>query len=274
MKRLMILALAAVLLLALTGCCLRHEWVEADCVNPQTCAKCGETEGEPLGHEWVEADCVTPKTCSVCGETEGEALGHTPSEATCTEASVCSVCGETVAEALGHSWVDATYEAPKTCTACGETEGEPLELVRYNLGMSYEEFADTMLLVLENLGYGLEFYGIDEDGMPTYFVTQGDTELDVVIAFEVMNDGTTAYSVTVATPSVTDSDMTYLTGVVGGVAMAVADNTITQDVINQLASVTPIESDGSNVYMIEYNGLLIMLVEGTDALGFYICPAE
>lgn len=272
MKKLFIIALALVMLLALTGCCLSHEWAEADCVNPKICTKCEETEGEPLGHTWAAATCVTPKTCEDCGETEGEALGHTLSEATCTEAPVCSVCGETEGEALGHTWVDATYEAPKTCSVCGETEGEPLEMIRYDLGMDYETFVSTMNIALNTLGYELEFYEIDADGMPTYFVTQNGTELEVVVAFELMENGKTAYSVTVATPSVTDTTLTTVTGIVGGVAMAVADNTITQEVINELASSTPIESGGSNVYMIEYNGLLITLVEGSDALGFYICP--
>lgn len=269
MKRLLIIALAAVMLLALTGCCLRHEWVDADCVNPKTCSKCGETEGEALGHSWVDADCVNPKTCSVCGETEGSALGHTLSEATCTDAPVCSVCNESVGEALGHSWVDATYEAPKTCSVCGETEGDPL--VRTDLGLDYETYANTMNTALNTLGYGLEFYDIDEEGMPTYFVTQNGEELEVVVAFELAADGKTVYAVTVATPNEDDA---VVTGIAGGVAMGIADSTITQDVVNQLASSTPIQSDGSNVYMIEYNGLLIMLVEGADAIGFYICPAE
>ena len=38
-------------------------------------------------HQWVEADCTKPKTCAVCGKIEGERLGHTYVE------NVCSVCG-------------------------------------------------------------------------------------------------------------------------------------------------------------------------------------
>ena len=38
MKRLMIIALALVMLLALAGCACEHEWMEADCVNPRICA--------------------------------------------------------------------------------------------------------------------------------------------------------------------------------------------------------------------------------------------
>ncbi len=52
-----------------------HEWVDATCTEPKTCATCGETEGEPLGHSWEDATYQKPKTCSVCGATEGEAIG-------------------------------------------------------------------------------------------------------------------------------------------------------------------------------------------------------
>ena len=273
MKRMLIIALALTVLLVLAGCACEHEWADADCVTPKTCTLCEETEGTPLGHTWAAATCTDPKTCEDCGETEGEALGHTWTDATCVDAKTCSVCGETEGEALGHAWVDATEYAPKTCTTCGVTEGDPLPMIRYDLGMDYETFATTMNTAMGLLGYELEYYGVDEDGLPTYFVnsTAGE-ELDIAVAFELMDDGKTAYSVTVATASASDVTMATVTGIVGGVAMAVADNTITQDVVNTLAETTPIESDGSNVYMIEYQGLLIMLIEGTDLLGFYICP--
>ncbi len=98
-KKLFCLALALMLVLTLSACGCKHEtWKDADCVNPKTCAECGETEGEALGHSWIDATCTAPKTCERCGVTEGEALGH--------------------------SWTEATTEAPKTCTNCGLTEGE------------------------------------------------------------------------------------------------------------------------------------------------------
>lgn len=148
----MILLLTAALLAA-CGC--EHEWEEADCNDPQTCSKCGATEGEELGHDyqdancenpktcsrcgkskgdalghtWTDATCDSPKTCTVCAATEGEALGHTWSDATCEVAKTCTVCSATEGEALGHSWVDATCYDPKTCSVCAITEGEPLEHV-------------------------------------------------------------------------------------------------------------------------------------------------
>lgn len=101
MKKKLIYGLAFIYLgTLLTGCHMKHEWVEATCTEPRTCSAGGETEGEALGHTWVEAACTEPKTCSVCGETEGEALGH--------------------------EWQEATYESPKTCSVCSLTEGEPL----------------------------------------------------------------------------------------------------------------------------------------------------
>lgn len=113
--------------LMFTGCCMNHEWKEATCTEPKTCAKCGKTEGEVLGHTWVEATCAEPKHCSVCGETEGEALAHTWVEATCTEAKHCSVCGETEGEPLEHTLTEANYQQAATCEVCGEIVGEPLQ---------------------------------------------------------------------------------------------------------------------------------------------------
>ena len=98
MKKLSVLILALVCLLAFTGCCFHSEWATATCETPKTCVECGETEGEALGHTWTDATCDAPKTCQTCRLTEGEALGH--------------------------DWVDATTETPKTCTTCAATEGE------------------------------------------------------------------------------------------------------------------------------------------------------
>lgn len=275
MKKLLMITLALAMLLALAGCACEHEWLEADCVNPKTCAQCQETEGAPLGHSWSAATCVDPKICENCGATEGEAKGHVWVEATCTEPNTCSVCGETDGEPLGHAWVDATELAPKTCSACGITEGDPLPMVKTDLGMTYETMANTMNVALDLLGYELEYYGIDEEGLPTYFVNTLDgKELDIAVYFELMEDGVTVYSVTVITGDVADTQTAVATSIVGGVAIGVAEPTITQDVITSMAEVTPIEVDGMNVYAIEYNGLALMLMEGTGMLGFYVSPMK
>lgn len=118
-----ILAVAGIVF-ALTYC--DHEWLDATCTDPVTCARCGKTKGEALGHTWSDATCTDPEICSVCGEIQGTALGHTWQDATCTDPEICSVCGETQGKALGHTWQDATCSAPKTCAVCGETRGKTL----------------------------------------------------------------------------------------------------------------------------------------------------
>lgn len=97
-KRLMIVAMLALMVMLLAACGCKHEWQEASCTVAKTCQLCGEVEGEALGHDWQEATCLTAKTCAVCQLTEGEALGH--------------------------DWQEATTEAPKTCANCRLTEGE------------------------------------------------------------------------------------------------------------------------------------------------------
>lgn len=119
------LALAMILLLA--GCGCEHEWERANCTDPKTCEKCGETKGAPRGHSWKAATCTEPKTCEDCKATEGKELGHTWEEATCTLPKKCANCHETVGEPISHEWQEATTEAPKTCIRCQATEGEKLK---------------------------------------------------------------------------------------------------------------------------------------------------
>ena len=76
MKKYFMAALTFSMLLLLSGCCLSHEWVEADCTTPKTCVKCETTEGESLGHQWADATCTAPKTCTVCAAIEGQPLEH------------------------------------------------------------------------------------------------------------------------------------------------------------------------------------------------------
>ena len=92
-----------------------HDWTDATCTEPKTCAKCGETEGEALGHDWNSTSCSDEKVCQRCGETKA-ATEHNWIDATCTEAKHCDICGETEGEALGHDYVEGV------CTRCGETD--------------------------------------------------------------------------------------------------------------------------------------------------------
>lgn len=136
-KRSISIILLIVLCSSLSACCISHDWQDASCEEPKTCAKCGKTEGDPLQHTWVEATCTQPKICSICGKTEGSALDHDAAPATCTEDSVCSRCSETVAKATGHEWADATARKPKTCKKCGLTRGKPLGYAYFTMD-SYE----------------------------------------------------------------------------------------------------------------------------------------
>lgn len=158
-KRIALLLIAALVVSLFAGCCLKHEWVEADCENPKTCAKCEKTEGEPLGHEWEDATCTEAKTCSECGETEGQALGHKWNDPTCTEAQVCSVCSTVGAEALGHD-MDHIYFASEgdtvymfdTCAVCGTEEKYAPE--------SWETLADELIL---GKWFGVKSGGLYDD---------------------------------------------------------------------------------------------------------------
>ena len=125
-KKILLGVVLGTIMLFMTGCCMQHEWVTADCVVPQTCNKCGKTEGDALGHKWEDATCASAKTCTVCGKTEGDALDHKWEDATCTDAKTCTACGKTEGNALGHRMQLATCTSAKTCKLCGKTEGEAL----------------------------------------------------------------------------------------------------------------------------------------------------
>lgn len=128
MKKWMLFVLLTLLCaVLLTGCGHEHEWQEATCTAPRTCAECGETEGEVLMHDWQEATCDTPMTCAVCGATEGMPQEHDWLEATCAAPMTCAACGDTEGEALEHDWLEATYQTAATCAACGEVDGTPLQ---------------------------------------------------------------------------------------------------------------------------------------------------
>ena len=101
-KKIVALMMAALIVLcAFSSCGCKHEWKDADCLNPKTCSLCEETEGEAAGHKWIDATCTAPKSCKNCDETKGKALGH--------------------------DWQEATTEAPTTCSRCKVTEGKKID---------------------------------------------------------------------------------------------------------------------------------------------------
>lgn len=121
-----VLSVMALIVLAglLSGCCLQHQWVDATCTSPRTCAACGKTEGSPIEHSFEEPTCTRPRTCAACGAIEGEALGHVWMRTTCTEPKTCSVCGAIDGDPMEHTWIAATCVAPKHCAVCGLVEGD------------------------------------------------------------------------------------------------------------------------------------------------------
>ena len=110
-----------------TLCCV-HEWADATCTAPVTCALCGMTEGEALGHSWDEGAVTQAPTCTEQG----------------VKTYTCDACGATYTEAVAmdpeaHNWDEGTVTTPATCTAegvmtytclngCGESYTEELEL--------------------------------------------------------------------------------------------------------------------------------------------------
>ena len=152
MKKLICAVLTASMLVSLTGCLHTHNFSEATCTEPMTCAECGATEGEPLGHTFAEATCDKAKTCTVCGATEGEPLGHTFAEATCDKAKTCTVCGATEGEPLGHT------VSIGTCKRCGKSVNfdvvedmlDDYKSAGYYLDTAYSYVVDT------SASYGLD----------------------------------------------------------------------------------------------------------------------
>ena len=147
-----------------------HDWKEATCTEPKTCALCGEKEGAALGHDWEEATCTKPKTCKRCKITEGDPLGHVSDEwsvveeATCSkegsEKAICTICGEEVTRSIPKTehtegdW-EITVEASdksngrrvKKCTVCGE------ELASESYSLTEEEKREYYKKNCESVSY-------------------------------------------------------------------------------------------------------------------------
>ena len=120
-----ILVFSVLFAVILSGCGHTHHFTPATCTEPEVCAECGATQGEPLGHDWIEATCTAPQMCSRCGETKGLALGHQTEtifekEATCIEPGIevqkCKNCDFSVTRVIPASDHTKTIY----CEKCGE----------------------------------------------------------------------------------------------------------------------------------------------------------
>ena len=164
MKRIIAAMLVCILLLPmLAGCCLSHDWQAATCQAPETCAKCGKTQGELLPHNWEKATCEKSETCTQCGATQGDPLGHDWQAATCEAPETCATCGKTQGEALGHMIQPETIEEGNllvgTCTNCNTVVQETFV---------WEELADLFLLG----DWECDFYQIINGN--AYYPEEGD----------------------------------------------------------------------------------------------------
>ena len=116
-----------------------HEWVEATCTTPKTCADCGVKEGAALGHDFANyvddgnATCTTDgtqtATCSICSATDtkvilGSATGHDWAEATCLVRQTCKDCGISIGSTVRHDLTIPTCIVKATCQVCGVSVGD------------------------------------------------------------------------------------------------------------------------------------------------------
>ncbi len=287
------------LILILSGCACKHQWVDANCTAPKTCSNCQETEDEPLGHNWLDATCTTaktcskcqvtegaplghswlaatcsaPKTCEVCAATVGETLPHDYEDATCTAPKTCKKCNATEGEALGHKWTEATYSAPKTCDVCGATEGMPL--FRKDLGMSCSEMELGLSVSLQLLGCKLDYLGIDEYGCPVYdILNSSGAYTNTYICFEPTEDGKAVYSLLICAEDPTDVTAVALLGAVGGIALQGIDSDFDTDLLQETLQGTPEVEDGVTYYYMEDCGLVVDMQVHPDYVLFWIYPVE
>ena len=132
---------------------LGHDWKNATCTTPKTCATCSAVEGDVLEHSWdtgvvtkeatEEAEGERLFTCIGCSTTKTTVipmLDHVHdydnvevTEPTCTTGGYTTHtcrCGDSYKTdekaALGHAWKAATCTIPKTCKTCSQTEGKAL----------------------------------------------------------------------------------------------------------------------------------------------------
>ena len=96
-----------------------HQWSNATCTEPSTCALCGATRGKAHGHKMLRATCTEPSTCGLCGYTEGKPKGHKWEDAPCTSPKTCAICGETQGTALGHDLGEWTVTKEASCVEAG-----------------------------------------------------------------------------------------------------------------------------------------------------------
>ena len=196
-----------------------HNHVYSEKVTNPTCTAagfttytcdCGDTytgnEVEALGHDFDEANCTSPKTCAICDATEGEALGHNMQPATCTSASKCSRCSHTEGEALAHADENGDYKCDACSTKMLPADGTALTIpealaVAKAAGSSYSTqkyYITGIVTNVYNTTYG-NLYLKDADGNQIciygLYSADGKTRYDAMSYKPVEGDELTVYTV-------------------------------------------------------------------------------
>ena len=89
--------------------CTHIKWDDATCTTPKTCAKCGETEGEPLGHDYDDGVITTNPSCSTVGT----------KTFTCTRDSEHTYTEDVAIDENAHAWNEGIITTNPTCAAVG-----------------------------------------------------------------------------------------------------------------------------------------------------------
>lgn len=170
MKKLTLISILLICVLAFGGCGHEHNWYkirtdddEGKC-NQYKCYVCEETSNEE--HEWeewehIDGSCEQAdkkvRKCKNCGNEEEQVISEAPghkygkwkvvTKATCTEKEIkkreCLICGneeeQVISEALGHKLGDWKITKNATLTKKGKREkrcekcGEVIETEKYSL---------------------------------------------------------------------------------------------------------------------------------------------
>lgn len=127
----------------------KDEVTDANCVTAgsvtRTCTVCGDEQIITIPatgvHEWIEATCTAPKTCAVCGATEGTALGHKWSDWTAysdVHMRECETCG--ISEVEAHDFGGAEYG---TCSVCGYVKAQPVAPAGTDITITYDNITQV-----------------------------------------------------------------------------------------------------------------------------------
>lgn len=160
---------------------LEHDWEEATCNSPKTCALCGEIEGANLEHDWEGATCNSLKTCVLCGKTEGKLSEHDWIEATCVSLKTCRYCGIETGKEAEHN-----LDNNGKCKVCSEQIGFQLNQSTYkkylDISIDYDRKIRTDM-------YPVVFYSFNVEPL------EAVKFCNVVLVYKVtLNDGQGCYN--------------------------------------------------------------------------------